>query len=334
MILQKGENMNQLEKFVFEVDLENSLSNFFKKHKTISFDKVSAITNRPIHYSGAQLMSLFAVDAEIETKEILCSKFGNRVELIGGKEAADILINGTSYAFNVKTLYESSSTLKLCSVNTPNKIKGYDYRFITFSYRLNDLQNEIIVENVYVFNFDDIKDVVTASNNNYYITLNNVIEYTKRRDDYVHGRVSRFRRLNDNSIYDKPSVTEEEVIAYLDKRLSITPLETIKKRFGKKHNIDSLNYVLKQLVNDLKIQQTKDGQYHSNELELNSKGEIKTLNKKDIAREQYDLFRKKEIDNIFTLKQFRQYLQNEFGFSPKLASSYTLEVQKELQHAN
>jgi len=324
--------VNLLEKFVFEMDLEYSLGTFFKYEMEIGFDKDSAITNSKVEYHGAQLMSLFAVDAEIETKNILKKKFGERVELIGGKEAADILVEGTSYAFNVKTMYESTTTLKLCSVNTPKKVKNYDYRFITFTYKLNEKQNKIIMDKIYVFNFADIEDAIYARDNNYYVTLNNIIEYVQRRDDFVHGKSSRFRRLGDITINEKASIPKYEIVEYLERRMQLTSEKIIRKRFAKHYNLDNLSYLLKELKSELKIGATKDGLFHSVNLIMDNRNNIQPT-KMQIAQEQYELFRKKEIDDVEDVNAFRQYLKSNYDFSSSLASKYISKISKEKKYA-
>lgn len=320
-----------IEKFLFEKDLEYSVSNYFKKDSSFKLGHVSDITGCDIRYTGSQLMSLFSIEAEIEVNNIIKMKYGNRVKHIGGTDVSDVIIQGTPFAFNIKTLHENSGSIKLCSVNAPSKLNGLEYRFIALTYKMSEDNKEVVFDAVYVFNFDFIRDVLIARDNNFYIAKGKVLEYILRRDAFVNGECSSFKRLTvENMKESKPPITRDNILPYVKKK-GIIDIDSIKKRFKSDFSFDNLSMILNSLKEEGVIS-LKDNEVRYNRTEempiviIENNLEDKKISK---ARKAFDLYLDKKLSGISNLKQFRTYLTSNYSMTNKLASHYTCKIIKE-----
>lgn len=313
--------MNQLEKMLLEKDIEQSISVLYKDN-ILEYNTKSMISNKELYYENAQLMAFFALNTELQVQEILKIKYGNRVELLGGINPADILINGTNLAFNVKTYnIETSSIIKLCSKSSIDKLKDYDYRFILICYKLSENRKQIISQDVYVFNYDDIKDAISIWKDSIlYITLNKILQYKENRDAFVNGESSKFKKITEAK---KDSIDIEELKEYLYEKNCKLTIEQLKVRYAKKNiSTDNIEYVLKMLIDAGCVKNSGNYYFHK---DIN----IEYKKKSDIFKEQYDLFIHKKIKDVNDMKDFRRYLADKYDFNSKNIYYYMEKTTKE-----
>lgn len=320
--------MTLLEKFLFEQDLEKTIESYFKKGTYFNLQHKSKITGCNINYQGNQLMSLFAVEAEIECANILKLKFGNRVRHIGGNDISDIVIEGTPYVFNVKVCSDSTSSVKLFCSSTATKINNLDYRFISINYRLDETKSNIIFEGVNVFNYEYIKDSLIESKDSISITKAKVNDYVKERNKYVHGDTLKFTPLSLlESKYKKPLLNKDILFKYIDrKHLEGATYSQIYKRFKYDYNIDNISSLMNELIED-KLTSFKNDKFISNNLKEDNKfiteNKVnKKVTKLDIVNETYKAFLMKSLKDVEDIKDLKNYIVDNLGYSRKLASSY------------
>lgn len=349
-----------IEKFLFELDLERSIQNFFKEGGDFSLSHNSKITNCEVNYTGAQLMSLFAIEAEIEVNNIIKMKYGNRVKHIGGNDVSDIKILGTPYAFNIKTLFESSGMIKLCGISTPTKLNGLEYRFVTMNYHLSECGTKVIFDKVHVFSWDYIKDIVNLTNGAYYISKGKVLEYVARRDAYAHGETKIFKKLNmDNLKPTKPEIPRDKLLNYLNKKDSFVEKDLI-SRF-KQFNVKSIPSILEELeLNSIiksieiteneststkyQIIKTAEVSIQPTLIEekiIESKEEVsdliiqeeavlldkdKNVSKLSKAKNAYNLYQEEQLDGVKDKNDFKSYLIKQYRFTKDLASNYATKL--------
>jgi hypothetical protein len=302
-----------LEKFLFEKDLENTIKSFFKPGKVFKVLKKSKITENVIQYTGIQLMDLFSIEAELEIQSILKNKFGNRVKLIGGINPQDIEIEGTSYAFNVKVA--SKNRIKLCSKSSIIRLKkGQEYRFIIITYNLNEMEDSIVFNNVFIINFKYLENVIQENNDIYYMNLEMIQQYTDMREYFLEGKINKFILKKSE---DKKILTTEYLKNILPKKFKIHDLKLLlaKENIGS----DKIQNCLEELKKEKYI--IEEGTEHY--IIINES--LKKNSKYSIAKELYQKVLTNEID-IFIYKDI---LMNKYLFSKDLYRKYLKKIEEE-----
>lgn len=159
---------------LLEIQLEKQILQYYKPKKKILYKSKSPITHAERHYTKAHLMSLFAIEAELDLFEILKRKYKQHAKLLGGTEYADIL--GKDCAFNVKVISECRTSLNLFLKGTLEKIENenLNYYFIVLHYGLNNNLNAIEIQDVYVISYKDLKPYIKEYNNKAFIGFNDL----------------------------------------------------------------------------------------------------------------------------------------------------------------
>lgn len=307
-----------LEGFLFEKELENEISKYFNEQNDYKAERVSNITGEPIVYSNNTLMNLFSVDAEIDIQTILAKKYGSRVKHIGGKEVSDIEIEGTKYAFNVKVSSNNTSSVKLCSLSTPGKLNGREYRFLTLFYTLNDDKKSIKINRAAVFNYEYIKDIVSKTKDEMHLAKGKILEYLDRRNLYIEGEIEMFNPLTVENIkpsFNYPDVEEEIISNYFLKKKE-TSYTSFLSYFRQKYNQTSIeNSVINLMEKNALI-------LKGDVIESLIFSEEHTISAYQIVNREYNNYVNQKIDQVDSIKKLREYIVNTYGVKDKLTGMY------------
>lgn len=304
-----------LEGFLFEKELENEISKYFNEKNDYKAERVSNITGEPIVYSNNTLMNLFSVDAEIDIQTILAKKYGSRVKHIGGKEVSDIEIEGTKYAFNVKVSSNNTSSVKLCSLSTPGKLNGREYRFLTLFYTLNDDKKSIKINRAAVFNYEYIKDIVSKTKDEMHLAKGKILEYLDRRNLYIEGEIESFQPLtveNVKASFNNPDASINAIKNYFTRKKEIS-YTTFLSYFKKHYNQTSIENKIVELMEEGSL--VLEGDILQSLIVDDVTG-----NKYQTIQQEYNNFVNKSIDNVVSFKDLRAYISNKYSFNNKYVS--------------
>lgn len=320
---------DMLEGFLFEKELENEISKYFNDQKDYKAERISNITGEMIVYSNNTLMNLFSVDAEIDIQNILAKKYGSRVKHIGGKEVSDIEIEGTKYAFNVKVSSNNTSAVKLCSLTTPEKLNGREYRFLTLFYTLNDDKKSIKINRAAVFNYEYIKDIVSKTKEEMHLAKGKILEYLDRRNLYIEGEIEMFNPLtveNVKASYNHPDANIDSIKKYFLKK-NETSYAAFLSYFKKQYNQTSIENKIVELMEEGSLVLEGD------KLKSLIVGKIPT-SAYSIVKVEYNNYLNKSIDNVDSIKDLQKFIVNSYSLSNKKVNNYLNKIMRTVKKEN